>query len=47
MRSTVDTLDSLVVQGVLEAIVRMFSVGLSCFLGSYEIVHVCSIFKTQ
>jgi len=43
MRSTVDTLDSPVVQGVLETIVRNVFSGPSCFLDSYEIVHLCSV----
>jgi len=43
MPSTVDTFDCLVVEGYSRQSFVMFSVGLKCFLGSYEIVHLCSV----
>jgi len=30
-------------KGYSRQLFLMFSVGLSCFLGSYEIVHLCSV----
>ena len=43
MRSTVDTLNAWLYKGYSRQSLVMFSVRLSCFLGSYEIVHFYSV----